>query len=64
MDRKFDEIAPETLTILARRLHGEMERLDPGPEENDWGTLSERDREFYGLIVLSVLREARAHKLF
>jgi hypothetical protein len=69
MERKIerdstDEIVPEVLIILARRLHDEMERLDPGLEENDWDTLSEREREFYRLAVLSVLREARAHKLF
>jgi hypothetical protein len=69
MERKIecdstDEIVPEVLSILARRLHDEMERLDPGLEENAWDTLSEREREFYRLVVLSVLREARAHKLF
>lgn len=59
-----DEIAPDVLSALACRLHDEMERLDPGLEENAWDTLSEREREFYRLAVLSVLREARAHKLF
>jgi hypothetical protein len=59
-----DEIAPDVLSILARRLHDEMDRLDPGVEENEWDALSEREREFYRLAVSSVLREARAHKLF
>jgi hypothetical protein len=59
-----DEIAPEVLSILARRLHDEMDRLDPGVEKNEWDTLSEREHEFYRLAVLSVLREALAHKLF
>jgi hypothetical protein len=37
-----DEISPDVLSILARRLHDEMDRLDPGVEENEWNALSER----------------------
>lgn len=49
--------------LLARRLHDEMDRLDPAQEGKDWDAISEREREFYRLSALSVLREARAHGL-
>jgi hypothetical protein len=46
------------LDVLAKRLHAEMENLDP-TEDGKWEHLSEREKEFYRLTV-SGLFEDRA----
>lgn len=42
---------------LAARLYCEMERLDPGPDDVEWEELPPRDREFYLLSILSILKQ-------
>jgi len=46
----------EAIEALARRLHWKMEHLDP-TDEDDWEKLSDRQREFYRISIVSLLEE-------
>ncbi len=49
----------DVMVHLARRLHAEMQRLDPGPEDRPWDDLREWDRQFFFHCVEAVVDEAR-----
>ena len=46
----------DSVTLLAKRLHTEMEFLDPAEDEY-WDSLTERRKAFYCLSIEAVLRE-------
>jgi hypothetical protein len=44
----------DPVEYLAQRLHFKAEHLDP-TEDEDWGTTSERTREFYRALIRDLL---------
>jgi hypothetical protein len=45
---------------LARRLHREMEHLDPSDEPQDWDNLPDRDKSFYRQCIREIARDPEA----
>jgi hypothetical protein len=52
------ESIEEAREKLARELWWEMYRLDPPEDETTWEELSECKREFYRVIMSSILRNS------